>query len=67
MSLEHSVEDKGKVKPPTQAQQDTAEKAQGPLTRSQIQGKLDASTVSRMQQTMGNQAVQRVLAQRSCF
>ncbi len=64
MAGEHTFEQKGKVKPkPTQ---ETAEpkKDEAPLTKSQMQGDLDAQTLTRMQQTVGNAAVQRFLAQR---
>lgn len=64
MAGEHTFEQKGKVKPkPTQ---ETAEpkKDEAPLTKSQIKGDLDAQTIKQMQQTVGNAAVQRFLAQR---
>jgi hypothetical protein len=64
MAGDHTFEQKGKVKPkPTQ---ETAEpkKDEAPLTKSQMQGDLDAQTLTRMQQTVGNAAVQRFLAQR---
>lgn len=64
MAGEHTFEQKGKVKPkPTQ---ETAEpkKDEAPLTKSQIKGDLDAQTLKQMQQTVGNAAVQRFLAQR---
>jgi hypothetical protein len=64
MSSEHAFEQKGKVKPkPTQ---ETAEpkKDEAPLTKSRMQGDLDAQTLTKMQQTVGNAAVQRFLAQR---
>ena len=64
MSSEHTFEQKGKVKP--KPSQETAElkKDEAPLTKSQVQGDLDAGTLTRMQQTVGNAAVQRFLAQR---
>lgn len=64
MAGEHTFEQKGKVKPkPTQ---ETAEpkKDEAPLTKSQMKGDLDAQTLKQMQQTVGNAAVQRFLAQR---
>jgi hypothetical protein len=64
MASEHTFEQKGKVKPkPTQ---ETAEpkKDEAPLTKSRMQGDLDAQTLTQMQQTVGNAAVQRFLAQR---
>jgi hypothetical protein len=64
MSSEHTFEQKGKVKPkPTQ---ETAEpkKDEAPLTKSRMQGDLDAQTLTQMQKTVGNAAVQRFLAQR---
>jgi hypothetical protein len=64
MSSEHTFEDKGKVKP--KPAQETAEPAKddGSLTSADLDGKLDASTLTQMQQTVGNAAVQRFLAQR---
>lgn len=64
MSSEHTFEDKGKVKPkPVQESAEPA-KDDGSLTAADIDGKLDASTLTQMQQTVGNAAVQRFLAQR---
>lgn len=64
MASEHAFEQKGNVKP--KPVQETAEpkKDEAPLTKSQMQGDLDAQTLTRMQQTVGNAAVQRFLAQR---
>ncbi len=64
MSSEHAFEQKGKVQP--KPSQETAEpkKEQAPLTKSQVESGLDAQTLTRMQQTVGNAAVQRFLAQR---
>ena len=64
MSSEHTFEDKGKVKP--KPSQETAEPRHdaGSLSASDLEGKLDASTLTQMQQTVGNAAVQRFLAQR---
>jgi hypothetical protein len=64
MSSEHAFEHKGKVQP--KPSQETAEpkKEQAPLTKSQVESGLDAETLTRMQQTVGNAAVQRFLAQR---
>ena len=65
MSAEQTFDDKGKVVARRPPEAVGNEKAADPLTLSQIQGRLDAPTVARMQQTLGNQAVQRALAQRS--
>jgi hypothetical protein len=64
MSSEHAFEDKGKVKP--KPVQETAEPAKddGALTGADLDAKLNASTLTHMQQTVGNAAVQRFLAQR---
>lgn len=64
MSSEHAFEHKGKVQP--KPSQETAEpkKEQAPLTKSQVESGLDAGTLTRMQKTVGNAAVQRFLAQR---
>ncbi|MEW5989159.1 MAG: DUF4157 domain-containing protein, partial [Chloroflexota bacterium] len=58
-------DEKGKVRPKPTQEAAAPQKDNSPLTLAQIQGKLDASTVTRMQRTLGNAAVQRVLAQRS--
>ncbi len=64
MSSEHSFEDKGKVKPKRTHEAAEPEKEGGSLTAADMEGKLDASTLTQMQQTLGNAAVQRLLAQR---
>lgn len=64
MSTEHIFDDKGKVKSQPQREPDAPEKERTPLTRAQIEAGLNAGTVTQMQQTMGNTAVQRYLAQR---
>ncbi len=64
MSTEHIFDDKGKAKPQPKRDPDVPEKEKSPLTRAQIAGGLDASTMTQMQQTVGNTAVQRYLAQR---
>ena len=63
MSTEHLFDKQGHIKKP---EQETAEpeKNQGPLTLSQIESGLDPGTMKQMQQTVGNTAVQRFLAQR---
>lgn len=63
MSNEQIFDDKQKIKPQPAAK--TPEPAAPPLTLAQMQRKLDHDTVTQMQQTMGNTAVQRFLAQRS--
>jgi hypothetical protein len=65
MSAEFEFDDKGKVKRKTKEETNDPQKADEPLTRDQMQGDLDASKITRMQQTLGNDAVQRYLAQRS--
>ncbi|UCG25601.1 MAG: DUF4157 domain-containing protein [Chloroflexota bacterium] len=66
MSSEHTFEDKGKGKVKPKPVQETAEpqKEGGSLTTADMEGSLDASTLTQMQQTVGNAAVQRFLAQR---
>ena len=64
MALDHKVEEQGKAKKVVSAEQQV-QREQKPLTMTDIQGKLDPTTVARMQQTMGNAAVQRMLVQRS--
>ncbi|MGD2076889.1 MAG: DUF4157 domain-containing protein [Chloroflexota bacterium] len=64
MSSEHTFEDKGKVQPkPTQEAAEPT-KDSGSLKATDLEGKVDASTLKQMQQTVGNAAVQRFLAQR---
>ena len=67
MSTEHLLDTKGKVtaKPTQDAAAPQKDNANRPLTSSQIQGKLNPSTVAQMQRTVGNATVQRFLAQRS--
>jgi hypothetical protein len=65
MSVEHLFDDGGKARPKPSQEAAGPEMDNGPLTKASIEGKLDASTVTKMQQTMGNAAVQRLLAQRS--
>jgi hypothetical protein len=64
MSSEHTFEDKGKVKPKPSLEAAEPAKDGGSLTAADMEGKLDASTLTQMQQTVGNAAVQRFLAQR---
>lgn len=64
MSSEFEFDDKGKVKRKTREEVHDPQKANEPLTLEQMQGDLDAARVTRMQQTLGNDAVQRYLAQR---
>jgi hypothetical protein len=65
MSVEHLFDDGGKARPKPSQEAAGPEMDNGPLTKASIDGKLDAGTVTKMQQTMGNAAVQRLLAQRS--
>jgi hypothetical protein len=64
MGSDHLLDTKGKVQP--KPSQETAEpqKEDSHVTKAEVQGKLDASTIKRMQKTLGNAAVQRFLAQR---
>jgi len=64
MGSDHVIEPKGKVQPKPVQETAEPEKAQSPMTKPDVQGKLDAQTLTRMQQTVGNAAVQRFLAQR---
>lgn len=67
MSTEHLLDTKGKVtaKPTQDAAAPQKDNANRPLTSTQIQGKLNPSTLTQMQRTVGNATVQRFLAQRS--
>lgn len=64
MALEHSFEEKGKVKPKPQ-QQAEPQKDSAPISADKLQGQLNPATLTQMQQTLGNASVQRFLAQRS--
>jgi hypothetical protein len=65
MSSEHAYEQKGKIQSKPAQESAESKKDEGSLTTSQMAGKLDANTLRQMQQTVGNAAVQRFLAQRS--
>lgn len=65
MSAEFEFDDKGKVKPKAKEEAADPQKDGEPLTLEQMKGELDANRITRMQQTLGNDAVQRYLAQRS--
>jgi hypothetical protein len=65
MTSEHSFEEKGKVKPkPVQATA-VPRKENAPVAADPGQARLNPAMVAQMQQTLGNTAVQRLLAQRS--
>jgi len=65
MSLEHSFDEKGKIKPKPQQEQDDLQKDNDPISVDKLQGKLNPATLTQMQQTLGNASVQRFLAQRT--
>jgi hypothetical protein len=65
MATQHTFEDQGKVQPKPDHEEAAPNKAEGPVTVSELGGKLSPDTITRMQQTVGNAAVQRFLAQRS--
>jgi hypothetical protein len=64
MPAEYQLDDKKNVNRPERKTAVAPQPAE-PLTRDQIHNRLDSGTVTQMQQTMGNTAVQRLLAQRS--
>ncbi|MBK8988432.1 MAG: DUF4157 domain-containing protein [Chloroflexi bacterium] len=64
MPAEYQLDDKKNVNRPERKTAVPAKTAD-PLTLDQINNRLDSGTVTQMQQTLGNTAVQRVLAQRS--
>ena len=64
MATDFSFDDKGNVRPKAQ-EADAPQKSDPPLTMSEVKGQLKPNTLNRMQQTLGNQAVQRLIAQRS--
>ncbi|HRQ36782.1 MAG TPA: DUF4157 domain-containing protein [Chloroflexota bacterium] len=65
MPSEHAFEDKGKVKPKPTVESGAPQKENAPVNVDPMAGRLDATAVQHMQQTVGNTAVQRFLAQRS--
>ncbi|MBX3060115.1 MAG: DUF4157 domain-containing protein [Anaerolineae bacterium] len=65
MPSEHAFEDKGKVKPKPTVEAQAPQKENAPVSADPLSGRLDATAVQHMQQTVGNTAVQRFLAQRS--
>jgi hypothetical protein len=70
MSSEQVFDDPGKARPKPSQEAAGPQMEQGttndaPFTKADIEGKLDPQKIRRMQQTMGNAAVQRFLAQRS--
>ncbi|GIK55948.1 MAG: DUF4157 domain-containing protein [Chloroflexi bacterium] len=65
MPSEHAFEDKGKVKPKPAVETQSPQKENAPVSADPLAGRLDATAVQHMQQTVGNTAVQRFLAQRS--
>ncbi len=65
MPSEHAFEDKGKVKPKPTVETAAPQKQNAPVSADPLAGRLDATAVQHMQQTVGNTAVQRFLAQRS--
>jgi len=64
MGSDHVIEPKGKVQPKPVQETAEPEKSQTPVTKPDVQGKVDAQMLTRLQQTVGNAAVQRFLAQR---
>jgi hypothetical protein len=65
MSLEHSFDEKGKVKPKPQQEHADLQKDEAHISVDKLQGQLNPATLTQMQQTLGNASVQRFLAQRS--
>ena len=64
MATDLSFDDKGNVRPKA-VEAEGPEKANSPLTMSDVKGELNPSSLNKIQQTLGNQAVQRLIAQRS--
>ncbi len=64
MPAEYQLDDKKNVNRPGRKTA-VSPQAAAPLTRDQAQNRLNSQTVTQLQQTVGNTAVQRVLAQRS--
>jgi hypothetical protein len=65
MSSEHAFEEKGKAKPRPEQQPSEPLKKPEISPPGKIQNKVDRHTLTQMQHTVGNSAVQRFLAQRS--
>ena len=63
MPAEYQLDDKKNVYRP-ERKTAVSPQAAAPLTREQVQNRLNSQTVTQMQQTVGNTAVQRVLAGR---
>ncbi len=64
MSSEHIFDEKGKVKPKPAADTAVPRKENHPVATDRVRPSLDSATIQQMQQTVGNTAVQRFLAQR---
>ena len=64
MATDLSFDDKGNVRPKA-VEAEGPEMENSPLTMSDVKGELNPSSLNKMQQTLGNQAVQRLIAQRS--
>ncbi|HET6443767.1 MAG TPA: hypothetical protein VFI27_04225 [candidate division Zixibacteria bacterium] len=54
MANQYTYEEKGKVQPKPEHEGEIPQKAEGPLMVSDLEGKLDADTLTKMQQTVGN-------------
>lgn len=65
MATEHALEEKGRLRPRAKQEASPQQQPIVPPTRDQLAGPLTPDTLNRLQQTVGNTAVQRVLAQRS--
>lgn len=64
MAHQQAYEDKGKVQPKPEQEPQTPQKEEGSVNIGDLKGDISANTLKRMQQTVGNAAVQRFLAQR---
>ena len=65
MATEHALEEKGRLRPSPRQEESPQHDPASPPTRDQLAGPLTPATLNRLHQTVGNAAVQRVLAQRS--
>ena len=65
MSVAHSFDEKGKVKPKPQQEQAALQKDETHMSVDTLQGQLNPATLTQMQQTLGNASVQRFLAQQN--
>ena len=65
MATEYALEEKGRSRPRSKQEESLHQEPVSPPTRDQLAGPLTPDALNRLHQTVGNAAVQRLLAQRS--